>query len=178
MGVVLFVAVAGWFAPRWTPEGFAFGVPVTAEWRASPEAQRILRGYRIRVLVVAAIALGVAVLIAVFGWIEVTAAPPLIATAGMFWGYAWAHRRAWPHAVHATGPQIASAKVQPSAPAVASLKAQLVPFGLLALAVVAVELAVISWIRHRYMESPWLIASVQVVIGGIIVLLAGILIGS
>jgi rubrerythrin len=49
---------------------------------------------------------------------------------------------------------------------------------MLALAVVAVELAVISWIRHRYMESPWLIASVQVVIGGIIVLLAGILIGS
>ncbi len=48
----------------------------------------------------------------------------------------------------------------------------------LALGIVAVELAVISWIRHRYMQSPWLIAAVQVVIGGIIVLLAGILIGS
>ncbi len=49
---------------------------------------------------------------------------------------------------------------------------------LLALLVVAVELAAISWIRHRYMQSPWLIAAIQVVVGGLIVLLAGILIGS
>ena len=44
--------------------------------------------------------------------------------------------------------------------------------------VVVIELAVISWIRHRFMESPWLAAAIQVVIGGIIVLAAGILIGS
>jgi rubrerythrin len=49
---------------------------------------------------------------------------------------------------------------------------------ILALVVVAIELAIISWIRHRFMQSPWLIAAIQVVIGGIIVLLAGILIGS
>ena len=49
---------------------------------------------------------------------------------------------------------------------------------IVALIVVGVELAVISWIRHRYMESPWIAAAIQVVIGGIIVLLAGILIGS
>ena len=48
----------------------------------------------------------------------------------------------------------------------------------IALAVVVVELAIISWVRHRFMESPWLIAAIQVVVGGIIVLLAGILIGS
>ncbi len=47
-----------------------------------------------------------------------------------------------------------------------------------AMGVVLVELAVISWVRHRFMEAPWLTAAVQVVIGGIIVLLAGILIGS
>lgn len=47
-----------------------------------------------------------------------------------------------------------------------------------ALLVVAVELAAISWIRHRFLKSPWLVAALQVVIGGIIVLLAGILIGS
>jgi len=49
---------------------------------------------------------------------------------------------------------------------------------LLAVAVVAVELAVIAWIRHRFMESPWLVATLQVVLGGVIVLLAGILIGA
>jgi rubrerythrin len=43
--------------------------------------------------------------------------------------------------------------------------------------VVALELAAISWIRHRYMDSPWLTATVQVVIGGIIVLGAGLLFG-
>jgi rubrerythrin len=44
--------------------------------------------------------------------------------------------------------------------------------------VVAVELAVISWIRHRYMDTPLLRASFQVVVGGVLVFVAGILIGS
>ncbi|HEY6273808.1 MAG TPA: ferritin family protein [Terriglobales bacterium] len=47
-----------------------------------------------------------------------------------------------------------------------------------AVVVVLVELATISWVRHRYMESPWLSATVQVMIGGILVFLAGVLIGS
>jgi rubrerythrin len=46
-----------------------------------------------------------------------------------------------------------------------------------AIGVVCVELAVNSWIRHRFMESPWLSAAIQVIIGGIIVLAAGVLIG-
>jgi erythrin-vacuolar iron transport family protein len=44
--------------------------------------------------------------------------------------------------------------------------------------VVAVELAVISWIRHRYMDTPLLAATFQVVVGGVLVFIAGILIGS
>jgi len=48
----------------------------------------------------------------------------------------------------------------------------------LAIVIVAIELAVIAWVRHRFMESPWLIATLQVILGGVIVLLAGILIGS
>jgi rubrerythrin len=47
-----------------------------------------------------------------------------------------------------------------------------------ALAVVVVELGVISWIRCRYMDTPFLQAAFQVVIGGTLVFLAGILIGS
>jgi erythrin-vacuolar iron transport family protein len=47
-----------------------------------------------------------------------------------------------------------------------------------AIAVVMVELAVISWIRHRFMDTPFLAAAFQVVIGGVLVFLAGILIGS
>jgi rubrerythrin len=47
-----------------------------------------------------------------------------------------------------------------------------------AVTVVIVELAMISWVRHRYMDSPWVSALVQVVIGGALVFLAGILIGS
>jgi erythrin-vacuolar iron transport family protein len=47
-----------------------------------------------------------------------------------------------------------------------------------AILVVAIELAIISWIRHRFMESPWISAAIQVVIGGIVVLLAGIFIGA
>jgi len=48
----------------------------------------------------------------------------------------------------------------------------------LAFAVVAVELAAISWIRMRFMDTPFLQAAFQVVVGGVLVFLAGILIGS
>jgi rubrerythrin len=47
-----------------------------------------------------------------------------------------------------------------------------------AIAVVAVELAVISWIRNRYMDTPLLSAAFQVVVGGVLVFITGILIGS
>ncbi len=47
-----------------------------------------------------------------------------------------------------------------------------------AIAVVVVELGVISWIRNRYMETPPLSAALQVGLGGALVFLTGILIGS
>jgi rubrerythrin len=47
-----------------------------------------------------------------------------------------------------------------------------------AVVVVAVELGVISYIRHRYMDSPLVAATLQVVLGGVLVFLAGVLIGS
>jgi erythrin-vacuolar iron transport family protein len=48
----------------------------------------------------------------------------------------------------------------------------------LAFVVVAVELAAISWIRTRYMDTPFLQAAFQVVVGGVLLFAAGILIGS
>ena len=47
-----------------------------------------------------------------------------------------------------------------------------------AFVVVAVELAAISYIRHRFMDTPFLAATFQVVVGGVLVFAAGILIGS
>jgi hypothetical protein len=44
--------------------------------------------------------------------------------------------------------------------------------------VVAIELAVISWIRWRYMDTTLLAASFQVLVGGALVFIVGILIGS
>ncbi|MDD5261667.1 MAG: ferritin family protein [Methylacidiphilales bacterium] len=44
-------------------------------------------------------------------------------------------------------------------------------------AVVGVELAAISWIRHHFMDTPLLAAAFQVVVGGVLVFLAGIVIG-
>jgi len=49
---------------------------------------------------------------------------------------------------------------------------------MIALVVVAVELAIIAWIRKRYMDTPLLSAIFQVVVGGVLVFLAGWLIGS
>ncbi len=46
-----------------------------------------------------------------------------------------------------------------------------------AIGVVVVELAVIAWIRRRYMDTPWRSAIFQVVIGGLLVFLTGVLIG-
>ena len=54
-------------------------------------------------------------------------------------------------------------------------------FGLamtLAALVVVVELSVITWIRHRYMDTPTFSAALQVGLGGVLVFLTGILIGS
>jgi rubrerythrin len=48
----------------------------------------------------------------------------------------------------------------------------------IATVVVAVELFAISWIRMKYMDTPFLRATYQVVVGGVLVLLAGIFIGS
>jgi erythrin-vacuolar iron transport family protein len=47
-----------------------------------------------------------------------------------------------------------------------------------AIAVVAVELVAISYIRYRFMDTPFLAATFQVVVGGVLVFVAGILIGS
>jgi rubrerythrin len=48
----------------------------------------------------------------------------------------------------------------------------------IAIAVVMAELAIISWIRWRYMDTPFLSAAFQIVVGGALVFAAGILIGS
>lgn len=44
--------------------------------------------------------------------------------------------------------------------------------------VVLVELLAIAWIRHRYMDTPLLGATYQVIFGGMVVFLSGVLIGS
>ena len=47
-----------------------------------------------------------------------------------------------------------------------------------AVGVVFVELGVIAWIRHKFMDTPVGSAVFQVVLGGVLVFLAGVLIGS
>jgi rubrerythrin len=47
----------------------------------------------------------------------------------------------------------------------------------IALVVVFVELWVIAWVQNHYMETPFLRATLQIVLGGSLVLAAGILIG-
>lgn len=49
---------------------------------------------------------------------------------------------------------------------------------LIAIFVVGVELLTISYIRHRYMDTPFLSAAFQVIVGGTLVFVAGVLIGS
>jgi len=48
----------------------------------------------------------------------------------------------------------------------------------IAISVVVAELAAIAWIRWRYMDTPLLAATFQVVVGGVLVFLAGWLIGA
>ena len=47
-----------------------------------------------------------------------------------------------------------------------------------AIAIVVLELAVISYIRYRYMDTPPVSATLQVMAGGILVFLTGGFIGS
>lgn len=48
----------------------------------------------------------------------------------------------------------------------------------IAVIVVLIELGTISWVRHRFMDTPLGTAVFQVVVGGILVFLAGVLIGN
>ena len=43
---------------------------------------------------------------------------------------------------------------------------------------VLAELAAITWVRHRWMDTPWLSAGLQVALGGAVVFVVGVLIGS
>ena len=47
-----------------------------------------------------------------------------------------------------------------------------------AVVVVLVELGIISWVRHRFMDTPVTSAVLQIALGGALVFLAGVLIGS
>lgn len=47
-----------------------------------------------------------------------------------------------------------------------------------AFAVVVVELAAITWVRHRYMETAVIPAAIEVFVGGALVFVTGVLIGS
>jgi len=48
---------------------------------------------------------------------------------------------------------------------------------IVALVIVGVELGVIAWVRHRFMDTPWSSAVLQVVLGGLLVFGVGVLIG-
>jgi hypothetical protein len=48
----------------------------------------------------------------------------------------------------------------------------------LAIFIVVLELLAISWIRARYMDTPFLRAAFQVIVGGLLVFATGILIGN
>ena len=50
--------------------------------------------------------------------------------------------------------------------------------GYIAFVVVFIELWAIAWIQNKYMETPFLRATFQVVLGGALVFAAGALIGS
>lgn len=49
---------------------------------------------------------------------------------------------------------------------------------MVALAVVALELTAITWVRAHYMDTPIFSAALQVLLGGVLVFLTGVLIGS
>jgi erythrin-vacuolar iron transport family protein len=47
-----------------------------------------------------------------------------------------------------------------------------------AILVVMVELIAIAWIRWKYMSTPFLAAIIQIILGGLLVVLVGVMIGS
>ena len=48
----------------------------------------------------------------------------------------------------------------------------------LAIIIVFIELWAISWIRYKYMDTPFLKAAFQIAVGGFLVFLTGMFIGS
>ena len=102
-GVVLLVGWALWSLPAWSRPGTFFSVTVVPSFRESPEANRILRGYRMEIaahlvialaLIVAAAERRAAVLL-VFSVLWLVVGPLIAISRG--------HAKAMPHAVaHST----------------------------------------------------------------------------
>ena len=71
-------------------------------------------------------------------------------------------------------------KCGPTIPLDSTLQMHFLAYSILvtAIVVVFVELAIITWIRWKYMDSPPLSAAMQVGFGGALVFATGILIGS
>ena len=77
----------------------------------------------------------------------------------------------------------AKISAQPPAPLARNSAGLALPAGgiiatTVAIIVVLIELGVIAWVRHRYMDTPIASAAIQIIIGGVLVFLAGVLIGS
>ena len=49
---------------------------------------------------------------------------------------------------------------------------------MIAFVVVLAELGLTTWVRHSYMDTPTVSAAIQVALGGALVFITGILIGS
>ena len=56
LAIVALVSWAFWMLPQWTRPGIYFGVTVAPDFRKTPEAQRLLRRYRLEAMIHVALA--------------------------------------------------------------------------------------------------------------------------
>ena len=102
LAVGALVAWSFWMLPQWSRPGIYFAVTVSPEFRATPEAQRLLRTYRLWAMLHVAIAFALILAGALPGYWPLLVVGALWLAVGPLTAFIAAHKKVHPYAVVGT----------------------------------------------------------------------------
>ena len=101
LAVVALVSWAFWMLPQWTRPGIYFGVTVAPDFRKTPEAQRLLRRYRLEAMIHVALAFAMILASALPRYSFFSIVGGIWLAVGPLTAFVEAHKRVQRHAVQA-----------------------------------------------------------------------------
>jgi uncharacterized membrane protein len=98
LAIAALVAWSFWMLPLWSRPGIYFAVTVAPEFRGTPEAQRLLRSYRLQAMIHVAIAFALILAGALPGYWPLPVVGAIWLAVGPLTAFIGAHKKVHPHA--------------------------------------------------------------------------------